>query len=50
MELLDAPKTLRDSLATGAAKARVVADETMAGVREHMGYLIQHAEYQTVRP
>ena len=33
------PTSLRDTLAAGAAKARVVADETMAGVREHMGYL-----------
>lgn len=44
-QLQDDPKALGDTLATGAARAREVADETMAGVREHMGYLIQHAAY-----
>ena len=38
-ELGEQPGRVKDMLANGAAKAGVVADETMARVREHMGYL-----------
>jgi tryptophanyl-tRNA synthetase len=37
--LREDPQQVRDILASGAAKARVVAGETMVGVREQMGFL-----------
>jgi tryptophanyl-tRNA synthetase len=37
--LRDNPQQVRDILASGAEKARAVARETMAGVRERMGFL-----------
>jgi tryptophanyl-tRNA synthetase len=32
------PALVEDALATGAARARVLAEETMRGVRERMGF------------
>ncbi|MCZ6916369.1 MAG: tryptophan--tRNA ligase [Gemmatimonadetes bacterium] len=38
-ELRAAPELVRDALAAGAGKARRVAEETMTGVRAHMGLM-----------